>query len=64
MFSSGLKNRKKFMKSIKHYITITDFLNYSLAKKFYLINDKILTRGCSNFFVFYLFLFSIFYFNE
>ena len=29
IFSSGLKNRKKVMKSIKDYITITEFLNYS-----------------------------------
>ena len=64
MFSSGLKNRKKVMKSIKDYITITEFLNYSLSEKFYLINDKILARGCSNFFAFYLFLFSLFYFIE
>ena len=61
MFSSGLKNRKKFMKSIKDYITLTEFLNYSLSEKFYLINDKILARGCSKFFAFYLFLFSLFY---
>ena len=64
MFSSGLKNRKKVMKSIKDYITITEFLNYSLSEKFYLINDKILARGCSKFFAFYLFLFSLFYFIE
>ena len=64
MFSSGLKNRKKVMKSIKDYITITEFLNYSLSEKFYLINDKSLARGCSNFFAFYLFLFSLFYFIE
>ena len=64
MFSSGLKNRKNFMKKIKDYITINEFLNYSLTEKFYLINDKILIRGCSKFFVFYLFLFSIFYFIE
>lgn len=64
MFSSGLKNRKKVMKSIKDYITITEFLNYSLCEKFHLINDKISARGCSNFFAFYLFLFSLFYFIE
>jgi hypothetical protein len=64
MFSSGFKYRKKFMKSNKDYITITEFLNYSLKEKFYLINDKILTRGCSNFFAFYLILFSLFYFIE
>ena len=62
MFSSGLKNRKKVMKSIKDYITITEFLIFSLSEKFYLINDKILSRCCSNFFAFYLFLFSLFYF--
>jgi len=52
------------MISIKDYITINEFLNYSLTEKFNLINDKILTRGYSNFFIFYLFLFSIFYFIE
>jgi hypothetical protein len=64
MFSSGLKNRKKYMKTIKDYITIKEFLNLSLIEKFYLINEKILSRGCSNFLGFYLFLFSIFYLNE
>ena len=64
MFSSGLKNRKKYMKTIKNYITIKEFLNLSLIEKFYLINEKILSRGCSNFLGFYLFLFSIFYLNE
>ena len=64
MFSSGLKKRKKFMKTIKDYITIKEFLNLSLKEKFYLINDKILTRGCTNFLGFYLFLFSIFYLIE
>ena len=36
------------MKKIKEYITIKEFINYSLTEKFYLINDKILISPIPN----------------